>query len=139
MGWCNTPHMQITKNKIKNRKESLYIEILMWAFDKSTDGFTEQDLYQKFNIQRGSDVEIWYLKVFRGGSIHNSSIIDNYIYKEGQPNGIQYWCLTEKGMSYAIDYKELKEAQKSGKRAMWIAIISIIIGVFVGIAQLIVK
>jgi hypothetical protein len=39
-------------------------------------------------------------------------------------------------MSAAVDYLDLKEARQSGREARWIAIVSIVIGVIVGIAQI---
>ena len=47
--------------------------------------------------------------------------------------------ITAKGTSAAVDYLNLKEAEKSGKRATYIAITAIIIGVLVGITQIVVQ
>ena len=118
-----------------NFDKSWYTQILLWAYDKSHEGgFTEQELFDFFNIKSNSDEYYLYLKVFKGGNPHQgeSSIIVHFRNK----NDVSYWCLSASGMAAAVDYKELKEAQEGGKRATRIAIVSIVIGVIVGIAQI---
>lgn len=118
-------------------KESLYIKILLWAYENSAQGFSEQELFEKFEIVPGSVNYKLYLKFFRDGnsSSGNPAIIDYFDTR----NNITFWCLTEKGMSAAIDYLDLKEARESSKEAMYIAIGSLIIATLVGIAQIIVQ
>ena len=113
-------------------KESIYIKILLWAYERSADGFTETELSTNFGLNNDPGLYRWYLKVFRGGTNDNPSIIDHF----KTINDIGYFCLTEKGMSAAIDYLELKEAQASGRKETIIAIISILIGVIVGVIQI---
>jgi hypothetical protein len=115
-------------------EESLYIKILIWSYNKSSTGFTHEELEKEFKLKEG-DGEAYkmYLKLFRNGTINNPSLIDEYKYV----NEKHYYCLSEKGMSAAIGYLDLKEAQKSGKRAEKISIVAIIIGVIVGIVQII--
>lgn len=111
-------------------KESLYIKILLWAYEKSIDGFTEEELFETFNL-KALELRGWYLKVFRESS---HLIIDNF----KNIKEISYWCLTARGMSYAVNYSELKETQKSGKRAERIALWAITVSVVVGVVQIVV-
>jgi hypothetical protein len=115
-------------------EESLYIKILLWAYDNSVQGFSEQELFEKFEITPGSVDYKLYLKFFRDGnsSSGNPAIIDHFDTR----NNISFWCLTEKGMSAAIDYLDLKEARESSKEAKRLAMWSIWIAVIVGIFQI---
>lgn len=114
--------------------ESLYIRILLWAYKKSADGFSEQELLTENKITPGSVDYKLYLKLFKGGDnvSGNPSMIDQFDIK----NDVGYWCLTEKGMSSAVDYLDLKETQKNSKQAFWIAISSIIISIFTAYASI---
>lgn len=109
-------------------KESLYIKILLWAYEKSTDGFTESELFDNFQLDE-LGLRRWYLKVFRESP---SLIIDNF----KNVSDISYWCLTARGMSNAVLYLELKETQKSGKRAEYIALWAIGVSAIVGLVQI---
>ena len=111
-----------------NNKESLYIKILLWAYEKSTDGFTENELFENFQLDR-LGLRGWYLKVFRESS---SLIIDNF----KNVSDVSYWCLTARGMSNAVNYLELKETQKSGKRGEHIALWAIGVSIVVGLVQI---
>lgn len=115
-------------------KDSLYVRILVWAYEKSKTGFTEQELLDKFEIKQGSVEYKLYLRLFKGGNptSGNASMIEHFDAR----NEIGYWCLSEKGMAAAIDYLELKETQRSSKQGFWIAVASISIGVLVGVAQI---
>ena len=113
-------------------KESIYIKILLWAYERSADGFTEAELTENFELNNDTGLYKWYLQVFKNGTNDNLPIIDYF----KTVDDVGYWCLTEKGMSAAIDYLELKEAQASGKKATVIAIISIIINILAVLAQI---
>lgn len=113
-------------------KENRYIEILRWAYGKRCDGFTEQELFQKFNPNNTNEFRNWYRYVFRGNLNNEDCLIGHYDYKDNS----HYSCLTAKGLSAAVGYLGLEEAQKTGQRAEKIAIVAIVIGTVVGIAQL---
>ena len=49
---------------------------------------------------------------------------------------VSVFVIAPKGVSAAIDYLNLKEAKRTGKRAEIIAICAIIIGVIVGLVQI---
>lgn len=108
-------------------EESLYIEILRWAYEKQADGFTEEELLAKFQLNY-TDGRKWYTKVFRDGPV----LIDPINYSDK-------WTLTAEGMSSAVNYLNLKEAQESGKQAKRLALWSIGIGIVVGLAQIVIQ
>lgn len=114
-------------------KESLYIKILIWAYNRQELGFTLEDLKKEFNLNKSQ--EQWVLKVFRSNIPAAENLID-HIYSSGT-DSYKYF-ITAKGTSAAIQYLNLKEAESSGKRAEKIALVAIGIGVVVGIAQIIV-
>lgn len=119
---------------VMKTQESLYVQILEWAFYKH-EGFTEQELLDTFKLKDEEWRLQWYLRVFRNGNPHNPSLIENY----RTYNKIGYWCLSEKGMSAAVDYIELKETQRNSRNAMYTAIGSLTIATIVGLAQIVVQ
>jgi hypothetical protein len=109
--------------------ENLYIEILLWAYNKGQTGFTREELMEAFNLS--GDLEAWIREIFFRGGDNDRPII-------GRLNDHLY-SLTDKGMSAAIDYIELKEARESSKRAMYIDIGSLILATIVGITQILIS
>lgn len=116
-------------------ENSLYIRVLLWAYEHSVQGFSEQELLDEFKIAPGTVEYKLYLKFFKDGNSTsgNPSMIDHFDTR----GNIGYWCLTEKGMSAAIDYLDLKEARESSKDAKSFAMWSIWIAVIVGLFQII--
>ena len=110
-----------------------FIEILEWAYEKQEAGFLEEDLIKEFNLR--PEKMKWYLKIFKLDQPSDRTI-EHIEYLDAE-NKHRY-AITAKGISTLIGYHELKEAKKSGKRAMLIAIIAIVVGVLVGITQIIV-
>lgn len=104
-------------------KENRYIEILKWAYKKRFDGFSEQELFQKFDPNGTEKFKKWYLYVFRGNRNNEDCLIGLYDYKDDT----HYCCLTAKGLSAAIDYLGMEDARKSSKYALWFAGISLLI------------
>lgn len=111
--------------------KNLYLDILEWAYNNSANGFTEEELFKKFNLT-GTEAGGWYLKVFRNSGNGNAVLIDDFCTREE----ISYWTLSPKGMSEAINYLNLKAAQKSGKRAEKIALVAIGVSIAVGLVQI---
>ncbi len=112
-----------------------YMEILRWAYSKRFEGFSEKELFQKFNPNEAGEFKKWYLYVFRGNRNNEDCLIGLYDYNDNT----HYCCLTAKGLSAAVDYLGLEEAQKTGRRAEKIAVSAIIIGIAVGVAQIILQ
>lgn len=119
-------------------EESLYIKILLWAY-KHHEGFREVDLIEHFKLQESDWKYRWFLAVFKNGTNDNTPMLIHMYNKRDGQNEIGYWGLSEKGMSAAIDYLELKEARESSRHAMWIAVGSLVIATLVGIAQIYVQ
>ena len=116
-------------------EESLYIRVLLWAYEQSTEGFAESDLHRTFGLLQNLSLREWYQRVFRNTRADNTPLIDHFRTEDS----ISYHCLTEKGMSAAIDYLGLKEARESSKSAMRIAIGSLVLAALVGIVQILVQ
>lgn len=108
-------------------KDNRFIEILEWVYEKQDDGFFEEDLIEKF-ISTPKEKN-WYLKLFK-----DDQIIQYVDYIDNKHR----YIITAKGVSTVIGYHILKEAEAGGKKATYIAIIAILIGVIVGITQIII-
>lgn len=122
-------------------EESFYVQILLWAYDKTAAGvgFTENELLTHFDLKNGSGEKYrLYLKLFRDGTNDNHPVIDHFYNKQTETGEVGYWCLSDKGMASAIDYIDLKEARESSKSAKAIAVWSIGIAIVVGILQILV-
>lgn len=75
-------------------------------------------------------------KVFRSNMSPGENLIDHLSYNGNENSHL--FVISAKGTSAAIDYLNLKEVEKSSKRAELIAITAIIIGIIVGLAQILV-
>ncbi len=106
-------------------EESRYVKILLWAYENQSAGFTEKELFTAFNLDNDEGRK-WYLKVFR----EHTLLIDHIMYTDKS-------TLTAEGMSAAVNYLNLKEAQESGRRAQLTANWAIGISVVVGIVQIV--
>ncbi len=115
--------------------ESLYIKILLWAYERH-EGFREQELVDEFKLNEGDWKMRWFLSVFKNGTNDNTPILIHMYNKRDGENEIGYWGLSEKGISAAIDYLELKEAREGGRKAMRVATISLIVAIVVGVIQI---
>lgn len=116
-------------------EETLYIKILIWAYNRQESGFTWGDLQKEFGLSK--EQEQWVHKIFRSNMPASENLMDHLSYSEEK--NIHHFVITSKGTSAAVDYLNLKEAERSGRRAETIAIIAIIIGVIVGIIQVTVQ
>lgn len=120
-------------------KGNLYIEILSWAYENRFKCFTEEQLFKKFNLGEQEDLKKWYLRVFRGGNTNNECLIGIF----GGGNESQYLCLTAKGLSAAVDYLILDEAQKASgeaeNHALWaikVALAALVVGIVTACLQI---
>lgn len=116
-------------------EKSLYIKILIWTYRRQENGFTWGELENEFLLTE--EQKIWVMKVFRSNMPSSDNLIDHLAYYGGKDE--HRFVITSKGTSDAIEYLNLKEAEKSGKRAETIAITAIVIGIVVGVAQIIFK
>jgi len=115
-------------------EKTLYIKILVWAYFRQEAGFTWGDLQKEFVLTK--EQEQWVQKIFRSNMPASDNLIDHLSYN--QDKDIHKFVMTAKGTSAAIEYLSLKEAEKSGKRAEKIAWVAIIMGIIVGVSQMIV-
>jgi len=76
------------------------------------------------------------LKVFRSNLPSSENLFDHLSYNDAKNEHL--FVITSKGTSVAVEYLNLKEAKKSTERAEKIALTAIIIGVIVGIVQIII-
>jgi len=114
-------------------EESLYIKILIWAYKKQDVGFSMKELEEKFNLS--PEQKQWVLKVFRSNLPSSENLFDHLIYNDTKNEHL--FVITSKGTSAAVEYLNLREAKQSARRAEKIALTAIIIGVIVGIAQIV--
>ncbi|OGZ35488.1 MAG: hypothetical protein A2815_00575 [Candidatus Portnoybacteria bacterium RIFCSPHIGHO2_01_FULL_40_12b] len=115
-------------------KDTLYIKILVWAYGKQEDGFSWEDLKKEFQLS--STQEKWVVKVFRSNMPTSENLFDILSYSE--KDNTHFYVITSKGTSAAIEYLNLQEAKRSAERAERIALWAIGIGIFVGVAQIII-
>lgn len=117
-------------------EDSVYVKGLVWAYERQGRGFTKEEFREALQITDPEwDIVEW---LFFNGISHDSPLIWTPL-KEYLRHG-QIWGdimhLSPSGMSAAVDYLELKEAQKSGRNAMRIAIFTVVISIAVGLAQI---
>lgn len=113
-------------------EESLYIKILIWAYEKQDIGFSFTELTEKFKLS--NDQRKWVVKVF----LPSSQVADNLFDFIDSDNNDTRYVVTSKGTSAAVEYLNLKETKRSAKRAENIALVAITIGIIVGILQIVV-
>lgn len=119
---------------LENTENTLYIRILIWTYNKQEKGFSWEELKEAFKLNY--DQERWVIKIFRSNMPPSENLIDHLTYYNDENEHL--YVITAKGTSAAIDYLNLKEAEKSSKRAEMIAIMAIAIGIIVGLAQILV-
>ncbi|MDP2668742.1 MAG: hypothetical protein Q8P07_02810 [bacterium] len=114
-------------------EETLYIKILIWAYKRQEAGFAWEELTKEFQLSFAQ--EQWVIKIFRSNVQASDNLIDHLSYNEN--NNEHRYVITSKGTSAAIGYLNLKEAERSGKRAERVAWVAICTGIVVGAFQII--
>lgn len=115
-------------------EDTLYIQILVWAYKKQEAGFSWGDMIKEFQLN-SAQVQ-WVQKVFRSNMPASENLIDHLSYNEKDNEHL--FVIASKGTSAAIEYLNLEEAKISSRRAEKIALVAIFIGVVVGVIQIIV-
>ncbi len=117
-------------------KDSIYVKALLWGYKKQHTGFTKAEMKVALNISETewSWVDWVFTNALNGDAplFWYGSFNKN---KNGDTDHTRYY-ITVVGMSAAVDYLELKEAQRGGRNAMTIAIISILVSIVVGVIQI---
>ena len=116
-------------------EKSLYIKILVWAYSKQESGFTWKEMEDRFNLN--TEQIQWVLKIFRSNIPASENLIDHLSYNTGE--NVHKFYITAKGVDVALNYLNFELANKASQRAEIIARVSIVIGVVVGIAQILIK
>jgi hypothetical protein len=112
-------------------EDTLYIKILIWAYEKQEIGFSIEDLTKEFMLT--PQQQDWVIKVFRSNMPVGDNLFDHLSY-DGSTHTL---VITAKGTSAAVDYLSLQEAKNSGKRAEYIALWAIGIAATVGVVQIV--
>lgn len=115
-------------------EDTLYIKILIWAYQRQEAGFSWGDLRKEFALSPAQ--EQWVQKIFRSNMPASDNLIDHLSYNEQKDSHL--FVITSKGTSAAIEYLNLVEAKISSKRAEKIALVAIVIGATVGVFQIII-
>lgn len=118
---------------MNNSSNKLYIEILTWAFDRQ-EGFTEEELNEKFELRKTPQRWSWYQMIFIEGRPENPALFKHF----GENKNKRLWSLSSRGMSAAVDYVELKEARESSMKAVRLARYSFLLAAAVGTAQILI-
>ena len=120
-------------NKVE---KSIYVRTLLWAYEKQHRGFTKDEMRRALELNEEEWAWIhWMFFNGLGGAAPLIWSIPTEVRTDGRRFGEAYY-LSAAGVSAAVDYLELKEAQESGRRGFLLALVAIIISVVVGIAQI---
>lgn len=114
-------------------EKSLYIRILLWVYERQDVGFSWEDLEKEFGLN--ATQMPWVQKVFYSNSPPSENLIDHLNYSD---ENMHRFLITAKGTSAAVEYLNLKEAKEGSRRAEKIALVAIVIGVVVGMLQIII-
>lgn len=115
-------------------ESSVYVRILLWAYSKQHSGFSKQEM-RDFLGTPSNEEWAWIEWLFSSGLNGEAPLIWSM---PGESYGSKFY-LTSSGVSAAVDYLELKEAQEAGRRGEFLAKWAIAIGVLVGLAQIVVQ
>lgn len=119
----------------KNTKDPLLIHALQWASDRGSAGFKMGEL--KAAVTDDQEEWVWVQRMMLGEINGEPTLITHL---GAHHTGGEYsYFISGSGASLLMDYLELKEARESSKQAMYIAIGSLFIATFVGIAQIVVQ
>lgn len=108
-------------------EDSIYVKTLKWASDRGTYGFTMEEL--KSAVSKDESEWRYINQMFMGRVPGDTPLI---FHDDGGTGDYRYF-LTASGAGAAVNYFELKEAQKGGKWAMRFAILSIVVSTVIGL------
>lgn len=111
-------------------KESLYMDILLWAHKKQESGFTLNEILDQFKLSESE--EAWVKKIFFTTSDTDRKFFELLRVDDSVSPSTHYYSLNEKGITATINYRGLYHAEKSGARALMFAGVSMFLS-FVGI------
>lgn len=112
--------------KIGTKNENnIYIRILLWAHDKQETGFTWAELKKEFKLSNLQ--ESWVKNIFLTTSDTDRKFFEILRNDETNIPNVYYYSLNEKGMATAVNYRSLKQAEKSSKYALWFSGLALLI------------
>lgn len=89
-------------------KDTLYIKILIWAYEKQEAGFDWEELKSKFQLNPAKNQ--WVTKIFLDNLPLSDNLISHLSYVDESKKHL--YVITAKGSSAAIEYLNLEEAKK---------------------------
>ncbi len=109
---------------------------MLWAYKKQHIGFTKEEMKGELNLS--GEQWVWIHWMFFNGLNGEAPLIWSISDEFRLPGTCfgEKWYLSAVGISAAVDYLELKEAQQSGKRGLCVAVIAIIISILVSALQI---
>lgn len=118
---------------MKKTEESLYIKVLIWAYDRKQKPFTIEDLFEELEIEDPIKKK-WVYEMFLIGPVNSYPLFHGYMNAENK----MLYLLSDKGMSATVSYLSLKESQGNSRRAERIALWALGITSMVGIIQIVI-
>lgn len=108
----------------------LFTEALEWMYNHSHKGFTQDELFEALSINTEQDRSFIRENFFSG--FHTEPVTKQ------RTNNIdeKSFMLAIRGMELAVDYLEMREAQRAAKEARCFAIVAICISIIVGATQI---
>ena len=131
-------------------ERDLYTRILVWAYEKGNNGFTEEELKERFNLSKNNnELFSWYIRMFGHRTVTDYSRFPESLMAQRSRNALtehlthrtegEYWGLTQKGYEAVINLLLLQDAKNSAEDANKLAQWAIWIGIIVGLAQIVVN
>lgn len=111
------------QTKDKKPDEDLYTRVLLWAHKKQESGFTWQEMQEKFKLT--GPQESWVRKIFLTADGNDRKFFEHLRNDDTVEPNQHYYSLNEKGITAAINYKNLSHAEKGSRWALWFAGLSI--------------
>jgi hypothetical protein len=109
-------------------KEDLYIRILLWAYEHQETGFTIEEIRPTFFLSAEQDA--WVRKIFLASSDGDRKFFEHIRDDDTTTPSRHLYSLNEKGVTAALNYKNLQHAERSSKWALLIAVITLVITVY---------
>ncbi|MFA7315841.1 MAG: hypothetical protein WC059_03520 [Candidatus Paceibacterota bacterium] len=113
--------------------ESLYIKVLVWAYNRKQNPFKIEDLYAELNIIK-PDETLWVRNIFVDIPLNGCALFSS----SQNSSGETFHLLSDSGMSSAIGYLGLEESKSNSKRAEYLALWALGITSVVGVIQIVI-
>jgi hypothetical protein len=118
---------------MEKSEESLYIKVLVWAYNKKQNSFKMDDLYNELKITKPNEKQ-WITGTFLNGPANSYPLFSHYQNSSDET----FYLLSDKGMSAAIGYLSLEESKFTSRRAEYIALWALGVTSLVGVIQIVI-